>query len=271
MRSTRRCSMSSRRSSPAWPATTTVQGRGAARQRPPLLHRRRSRIARRRRRRCSTGAACHVAGRARGTRRAAEADDRGRARRRGRRRRRLCGLLRRRHRGRHRVLLDPGSARRHGAARRDAVSHPRHGPSQLPPLRACRANAFRRPSRSASGWRTRSANAAQLDDTLARIADDLLHGAPGAMRELKQASDRFAVPSLAAHARRQAGTAWPAVRGGARRHRELPREAQTELVSAVNSGREAVRADRLRRRRHLALPVETQDMEGGKSVAARTA
>jgi methylglutaconyl-CoA hydratase len=39
---------------------------------------------------------------------------------------------------------------------------------------------------------------AQVEDTLARIADDLLHGAPGAMRELKHASDRFSVPSLAA-------------------------------------------------------------------------
>jgi methylglutaconyl-CoA hydratase len=39
---------------------------------------------------------------------------------------------------------------------------------------------------------------AQLNDTLARIADDLLHGAPGAIRELKHASDRYAVPSLAA-------------------------------------------------------------------------
>jgi len=40
--------------------------------------------------------------------------------------------------------------------------------------------------------------AAQLDATLARISDDLLHGAPGAMRELKQAVDRYSVPSLAA-------------------------------------------------------------------------
>jgi methylglutaconyl-CoA hydratase len=39
--------------------------------------------------------------------------------------------------------------------------------------------------------------ATQIEDTLMRVADDLLHGAPGAMRELKQASDRYSVPSLA--------------------------------------------------------------------------
>jgi len=39
---------------------------------------------------------------------------------------------------------------------------------------------------------------AQIDETLARIADELLHGAPGALRELKQASDRYSAPSLAA-------------------------------------------------------------------------
>ncbi len=38
---------------------------------------------------------------------------------------------------------------------------------------------------------------AQLDDTLARIADELLQGAPSAISELKSASDRYAVPSLA--------------------------------------------------------------------------
>jgi methylglutaconyl-CoA hydratase len=38
---------------------------------------------------------------------------------------------------------------------------------------------------------------ARLDETLARIADELLHGAPGAIRELKAASDRYAVPALA--------------------------------------------------------------------------
>jgi methylglutaconyl-CoA hydratase len=41
-------------------------------------------------------------------------------------------------------------------------------------------------------------DAAQLDDVLARITDDLLHGAPGAIAELKEAADRYAVPSLAA-------------------------------------------------------------------------
>ena len=40
--------------------------------------------------------------------------------------------------------------------------------------------------------------ASQIDDTLTRIADDLLHGAPGAIAELKQAADRYATPSLAA-------------------------------------------------------------------------
>lgn len=39
--------------------------------------------------------------------------------------------------------------------------------------------------------------AAQFDDVSARIADDLLHGAPGAMRDLKQASERYSVPPLA--------------------------------------------------------------------------
>lgn len=38
----------------------------------------------------------------------------------------------------------------------------------------------------------------QIDETLERITDDLLHGAPGAIAELKQAADRFASPSLAA-------------------------------------------------------------------------
>jgi methylglutaconyl-CoA hydratase len=36
-----------------------------------------------------------------------------------------------------------------------------------------------------------------LDETLARITDDLLHGAPGALGELKNASARFASPTLA--------------------------------------------------------------------------
>jgi methylglutaconyl-CoA hydratase len=39
--------------------------------------------------------------------------------------------------------------------------------------------------------------AAQLDETLARIVDGLLHAAPGATRELKQAWDQYAEPSLA--------------------------------------------------------------------------
>jgi methylglutaconyl-CoA hydratase len=38
--------------------------------------------------------------------------------------------------------------------------------------------------------------AAALDDTLARIADELLHGAPGALAELKAAAARFASPNL---------------------------------------------------------------------------
>lgn len=41
-------------------------------------------------------------------------------------------------------------------------------------------------------------DAAQLEDTLARITDELLHGAPGAIRELKRASDQYASPTLAA-------------------------------------------------------------------------
>jgi methylglutaconyl-CoA hydratase len=40
--------------------------------------------------------------------------------------------------------------------------------------------------------------AAGLDETLARIADELLHGAPGASAELKSASAQFAAPNLAA-------------------------------------------------------------------------
>jgi methylglutaconyl-CoA hydratase len=39
--------------------------------------------------------------------------------------------------------------------------------------------------------------AATLDDTLARITDDLLHGAPGALAELKRAAEVFASPTLA--------------------------------------------------------------------------
>jgi methylglutaconyl-CoA hydratase len=40
--------------------------------------------------------------------------------------------------------------------------------------------------------------AASLDETLARIADALLHGAPGAIAELKTAAAQFASPTLAA-------------------------------------------------------------------------
>jgi methylglutaconyl-CoA hydratase len=39
--------------------------------------------------------------------------------------------------------------------------------------------------------------AASLDDTLARIADELLHGAPGAVGALKRAAAEFASPTLA--------------------------------------------------------------------------
>ncbi len=38
--------------------------------------------------------------------------------------------------------------------------------------------------------------ASKLDDTLARITDELLHGAPGAIAELKSAADRFASPNM---------------------------------------------------------------------------
>jgi methylglutaconyl-CoA hydratase len=37
-----------------------------------------------------------------------------------------------------------------------------------------------------------------IEDTLARIADDLLHGAPGAISTLKSAAAQYAVPSLSA-------------------------------------------------------------------------
>jgi methylglutaconyl-CoA hydratase len=40
--------------------------------------------------------------------------------------------------------------------------------------------------------------AASLDETLARIADALLHGAPGAIAELKTAAAQFASPTLSA-------------------------------------------------------------------------
>jgi methylglutaconyl-CoA hydratase len=39
-------------------------------------------------------------------------------------------------------------------------------------------------------------DAASLDDTLARIADELLHGAPGAISALKSAAAQFASPTL---------------------------------------------------------------------------
>ena len=41
-------------------------------------------------------------------------------------------------------------------------------------------------------------DAASLDETLARIADDLLHGAPGALRHLKSAAAQYASPPLPA-------------------------------------------------------------------------
>jgi methylglutaconyl-CoA hydratase len=40
--------------------------------------------------------------------------------------------------------------------------------------------------------------AGKLDETCARIADELLHGAPGALATLKQASAQYASPSLSA-------------------------------------------------------------------------
>jgi methylglutaconyl-CoA hydratase len=39
---------------------------------------------------------------------------------------------------------------------------------------------------------------ASIDDTLASIADELLHGAPGAIRELKAATAQFSSPPLSA-------------------------------------------------------------------------
>jgi methylglutaconyl-CoA hydratase len=41
-------------------------------------------------------------------------------------------------------------------------------------------------------------DAAALDETLARITDELLHGAPGAIAELKNAAGQFASPTLSA-------------------------------------------------------------------------
>jgi methylglutaconyl-CoA hydratase len=41
-------------------------------------------------------------------------------------------------------------------------------------------------------------DAAKLGDTLARLTEELLHGAPGAVRELKAAAAQFASPTLAA-------------------------------------------------------------------------
>jgi methylglutaconyl-CoA hydratase len=41
-------------------------------------------------------------------------------------------------------------------------------------------------------------DAASLDETLGRIADDLLHGAPGALADLKSAAAQFASPTLSA-------------------------------------------------------------------------
>src|SRR5262245_5094108 len=40
-------------------------------------------------------------------------------------------------------------------------------------------------------------DASALEETLARVTDDLLHGAPGAISELKSASARYASPTLA--------------------------------------------------------------------------
>jgi methylglutaconyl-CoA hydratase len=37
-----------------------------------------------------------------------------------------------------------------------------------------------------------------LDETLARITDELLHGAPGALRDLKSAAAQYASPTLSA-------------------------------------------------------------------------
>jgi len=53
-------------------------------------------------------------------------------------------------------------------------------------------------------------DATALDDTLARIADDLLHGAPGALATLKAESAQFAAPPLsviqANHPQHSSGT-----------------------------------------------------------------
>ena len=181
--------------------------------------------------------AARRAGRAR---QPAKADDRSRAGRRARRRR---------GHGRPAATLPSPATARSSRSRntgRDvgdghhAVHDPRHGPSQFPPLwfvrRADpggrgvtyrpRARGVRRPTSSTT--------------TLARIADELLLGAPHAASALKAAAARHASPNLdeiLAHvppphdprsAEAQEGIA------------SLPREAQAELVSGVTISGNAV-------------------------------
>ena len=80
----------------------------------------------------------------------------------------------------------------------------------------------------------------ELEDTLARITDELLHGAPGAIATLKAAAAEFAAPTLSAILANKA-THDSEIGRSARRRRQLPRKAQADLVSEVKSHQECDR------------------------------
>ncbi len=92
--------------------------------------------------------------------------------------------------------------------------------------------------------------AADVEDTLARLADALLHGAPGAIRELKGATADQLLADGVRDPCEQRAWASREDRGNAGRHCELPGKAQAQVVSAISRA-----AAHFRTRFRLALPA----------------
>ena len=214
--------------------------RRAARRRQALLRRRRSLGARQRQSRMNRPRMPHCADVLIALDTALEADDRGGARRGGRRRRGVRRLLRYRDRHRGGVFL---RSRRCASAWRRSASMPFL-------VRAMGDRSFRRyglsgerilprPKHCASGSCMRCVEADKLDD---RLATHRRRAVARRARRAARTQDRVRTVRLApldailAHRTPHD----PTVAGGARRHRELPRKAQTELVSAMSSKGDAM-------------------------------